>query len=368
MNTALKRTSLHGFHLDHGARMVPFAGWEMPVQYTSILEEHLAVRQQAGLFDVSHMGQLRVHGPQAREFLDQILSCDIDRLYIGRAAYGILCQDDGGCVDDIIVYQIEDEEFFLCVNAANREKDFLWISRLATSLDCRVDDVSDSFALLALQGPIAIELFEKVTDHSLDGLKRFHATPLACLDTRILVSRTGYTGEDGLELYFPASEGPRVANLIYESGKEAGLRLVGLGARDSLRLEAGFPLYGHELSEEIDLLTAGLGFAAKLETGKAFVGSQQLLKNLTEGLRQRVIHFILDDRRLPRPGYPVCDRDGTACGKVLSGAHSPVLGKPIGSALVDRTALDERQPLAVAIRNDRVPLRVQRPPLHKAQG
>lgn len=367
MNMPLKRTPLHAFHTEHGARMVPFAGWEMPVQYTSILEEHLAVRQAAGLFDVSHMGQLRVHGPEARTFLDQILSCDMERLRPGRALYGILCQEDGGCVDDLIIYQVGDEEFFLCVNAANLEKDREWMGDLGAGRDCRIEDVSEAFALLALQGPIAIELFEKVAGLSLVGLKRFHAVQLGCFDTHILVSRTGYTGEEGLELYLPSGEGARVANLLYESGKAAGLRLVGLGARDSLRLEAGLPLYGHELSAEIDLLTAGLGFAAKLETGRAFIGSQALLKKLTDGLRERVIHFSLDDRRLPRPGYPICDREGTDCGSVLSGAHSPVLGAPIGSAWVNREALENRGPLSVRIRNTEVPLLIRRPPLHKTK-
>lgn len=365
MSEPLKRTPLHAFHTDHDARMVPFAGWEMPVQYTSILEEHLAVRQTAGLFDVSHMGQLRVHGTEARAFLDQILSCDVERLRLGKAAYGLLCDEDGGCVDDLIVYQVADEEFFLCVNAANLEKDVAWISRFVAGRDCRVDDVSDSFALLALQGPLALELFEKVAEVSLDGLKRFHAVQLACLETRMLVSRTGYTGEDGLELYLPAGEGARVANLLFESGKAAGLRLVGLGARDSLRLEAGLPLYGHELSAEIDLLTAGLGFAAKLETGRAFIGSQALLRKLADGLRQRVLHFVLKDRRLPRAGYSVVDREGSVCGRILSGAHSPVLGAPIGSALVNRDALESKAPLSVVIRNEPVPMVIKRPPLHR---
>lgn len=345
--------------------MVPFAGWEMPVQYTSILDEHLAVRRTAGLFDVSHMGQFRLHGAQARTFLDKLLSCNIDRLSIGRAAYGIMCYEDGGSVDDLIVYQVDDEEYFLCVNAANTERDLEWITGHIVGYDCRVDDVSDAFALLALQGPRAIELFEKATALSISGLKRFHATQVTALQTHMLVSRTGYTGEDGLELYLPSSEGARVANVLYETGKDHGLQLIGLGARDSLRLEAGMPLYGHELSGEIDLLTAGLGFAAKLETGKSFIGSEALLQKLTTGLKQRVVHFTLSDRRIPRTGYAIVGENGSPCGSVLSGAHSPIRECPIGSALVDRAMLEKNSPLFVDIRGQQFPIRIEKTPLHR---
>jgi aminomethyltransferase len=364
MKDTLKRTPLHAFHLDHGARMVPFAGWEMPVQYTSILEEHLAVRTKAGLFDVSHMGQLRVHGSEARALLDQILSCDVERLHVGKAAYAILCYEDGGCVDDLILYRVDDEEYFLCVNAANIEKDLEWINGLAVGYDCRIDDVSDSFALLALQGPLAIGMFEEISGHALNGLRRFHAQRVDCMDTHILVSRTGYTGEDGLELYLPIGEASRIANRLFEGGKSAGLHLVGLGARDSLRLEAGLSLYGHEISGQIDLLTAGLGFAAKLETGRPFIGSQALLKKLADGLQKRVVYFVLEDRRIPRAGQSVCTESGTVCGEVLSGAQSPVLSKPIGSALIDTDCIQSSAPLYVDIRGKHIPIHLKRPPLH----
>jgi aminomethyltransferase len=365
MNAPLKRTPLHAFHLDHGARMVPFAGFEMPVQYSSILDEHRAVREAAGLFDVSHMGEVRVHGAEALAFLDNLVTNDVSRLEVGRAIYTVMCYEDGGVVDDLIIYQVGDEEYFLCLNAANVAKDFEWMTGQAVGFDCLLDNVSDTFGQLALQGPNAMAVFSAAGGADLSGLKRFHFVQGEFMGTQALISRTGYTGEDGLELYLPEGEAARVANLLLETGKAHGLVLAGLGARDSLRLEAGYPLYGHEISAEIDPLTGGLGWVVKFDKASPFIGRDALAAIRQSGLERRVVFFRLDDRRIAREGTPVIDADGERCGSVLSGTQSPMLGRPIGSALVAVAALNAGQTLRVDIRGRRIPLEIARPPLHR---
>ncbi len=363
MNAILKRTPLYVFHLDHGARMVPFAGWEMPLQYTSILEEHRAVRTAAGLFDVSHMGEVRVHGGEARAFLDRLVTGEVERLRTGRALYALMCYEDGGVVDDLIIYQVGDAEYLLCVNAANTEKDLEWINGQAVGFDCLVDDVSDAFAQLALQGPRALDIFQAASGKPLAGLGRFHFVEDTFFETRALVSRTGYTGEDGVEIYLSPDEAVRVANRIHEAGKEHGLVLAGLGARDSLRLEAGYPLYGHEISGQIDPLTAGLGWAVKLGKRADFIGKEALAARQRSGLPQKVVFFRIRDRRIARQGTTVLDATGRPCGTVLSGAYSPLTGTAIGSALVEVAALAAGPP-TVEIRGTRLALEIATPPLH----
>lgn len=366
MSEPLKRTPLHAFHLDHGGRMVPFAGWEMPVQYTSILEEHRAVRETAGLFDVSHMGEIRVHGSGARDYLNFLVTNDVERLETGKALYAVMCYEDGGVVDDLIIYQVGDEEYLLCVNASNVDKDFEWMTGQAVEFDCLVDNVSDDFGQLALQGPRAMDIFKAASGIDLAELKRFHFVQGDFMETRALVSRTGYTGEDGVEIYLPAGEAARVANRIVETGKDHGLRLCGLGARDSLRLEAGYPLYGHEISSEIDPLTGGLGWVVKLNKPGNFVGKAALKTRKEAGLSRKVVFFRMEDRRIAREGTPVVTDQGEEAGSVLSGTQSPILGKPIGSAIVATELLAADRDLFVEIRGKRLPLSLARPPLHKA--
>ena len=366
MSEALKRTPLHAFHVEHNARMVPFAGWEMPVQYTSILEEHRAVRESAGLFDVSHMGEVRVHGAGARAFLNRLVTNNVEKLAVGKAIYTVMCYEDGGVVDDLIIYQVGDEEYFLCVNASNISKDVEWITGQAVGYDCLVDDVSEDFGQLALQGPKAMEIFQLASGEDVSALKRFQFIQGAFMETHALVSRTGYTGEDGVEIYLPAGETARVANRILEMGKDLGLKLVGLGARDSLRLEAGYPLYGHEISAQIDPLTAGLDWVVKFQKASEFVGKEALSTKLADGLARKVVFFRLEDRRIAREGAELITEDGSSCGKVLSGTQSPILGRPIGSALVSADVLGNDSAVFVEIRKSRIPLEIVRPPLHKA--
>lgn len=364
MSENLKRTPLHAFHVEHGARMVPFAGWEMPVQYTSILEEHRAVREKAGLFDVSHMGEVRVHGADARAYLNNLVTNDVEKLSIGKALYTVMCYPDGGVVDDLIIYQVGDEEYLLCINAANIEKDVEWMAGGVQGYDCLVDNVSETFGQLALQGPMAMEILGKATGQDFSSLGRFSFIQGTFLDTSAIISRTGYTGEDGVELYLPAGETARVANLIYETGKELGLQLTGLGARDSLRLEAGYPLYGHEISSTISPLTGGLGWVVKLAKAGGFTGRDALAELKENGPEKRVVFFRMDDRRIARQGTPVLDGDKEVVGKVLSGTLSPMINKPIGSALVPAALASPGSELYVDIRGKHLPLEVAKPPLH----
>ncbi|MEX0331060.1 MAG: glycine cleavage system aminomethyltransferase GcvT [Puniceicoccaceae bacterium] len=365
MSDTLKRTALHAFHVEHGARMVPFAGWEMPVQYTSILEEHRAVREQAGLFDVSHMGEVRVHGADAQAYLNHLVTNDVTRLETGKALYTVMCYPDGGVVDDLIIYQVGDEEYLLCINAANVEKDVEWMAGGVQGYDCLVDDVSGTFGQLAVQGPKAMAIVNEVTGQDLSGLGRFHFIQGDFFETRALISRTGYTGEDGVEIYLPEGETSRVANLIYESGKEHGLSLTGLGARDSLRLEAGYPLYGHEISNTIDPISAGLGWVVKLAKTTDFTGQEALREIKETGPEKKVAFFRMDDRRIARQGTPVLDKTGYAVGKVLSGTQSPMLNKPIGSARVPAEMAVPGAELFVDIRGNHLPIEIAKPPLHK---
>ncbi|MEX0321242.1 MAG: glycine cleavage system aminomethyltransferase GcvT [Puniceicoccaceae bacterium] len=364
MSENLKRTPLHAFHVEHGARMVPFAGWEMPVQYTSILEEHTAVRSAAGLFDVSHMGEVRIHGADARSFLNQLVTNDVDLLEVGKAIYTVMCYEDGGVVDDLIIYQVGDEEYLLCVNAANVEKDVEWMVGQAVGFDCLVDNVSEQFGQLALQGPRAMEILAIASGQDLQELGRFKFIQGSFFETQAVISRTGYTGEDGVEIYLPTGDAARVANRIYESGKDLGLKLTGLGARDSLRLEAGYPLYGHEISNSRDPLTGGLGWVVKLRKEVNFIGKKALLEKKESGLDNTVVFFRMADKRIARQGTEVFDADGHKVGKVLSGTQSPILGKPIGSAIVPIAMAKSGADLFVDIRGKQFPIELAKPPLH----
>lgn len=343
--------------------MVDFAGWEMPVQYRSILEEHRAVRRAAGLFDVSHMGEVEVRGPGARAFLDHLLTNDVGRLSPGGALYSPMCEPSGGVIDDLLAYQRGPEEYFLCVNASNIDKDVAWMrdQAAATAAAVEIVDVSDAWALLALQGPLAERLLQPLTGAKLGLIRSFHFSEATIAGVLCLASRTGYTGEDGFELYHAPADSVALAEALLAAGSPYGLELCGLGARDSLRLEAGYPLYGHELSSEISPLAAGLGWTVKLGKASDFVGRTALAAEKAAGSPRRVVHFRTGDRRIVRPDTPVLAADGVAVGRVLSGTLSPILNEAIGSALV--TAAYSGSPLFVDIRGSRLPLQVVRPPL-----
>lgn len=362
MSTELSRTPLYDLHLELGARMVPFAGWEMPVQYSGIIEEHLAVRHKAGLFDVSHMGEARVRGQDAAAFLDAVMTNEFSSLRPNHARYTIMCYPDGGCVDDLIIYRIFDEEFLICLNASNAAKDIAWMKSQVGNWKVEIIDECSQWAQLALQGPLAEKILSSLTHLKLDTLKRFGFLIGEVAGVQnCLVARTGYTGSPGFEIYIPAAQGTQVARMILEKGKADGILPIGLGARDSLRLEAGYPLYGHELSDKISPIQAGLSWTVKFSK-QQFIGRDSLLNQTEKGVASKVVLFSLNDRRIARPGATVfCD--GKPVGEVLSGTQSPILNKPIGTALVSTQSNFDT--LTVDIRGTHLPLQISQTPFFK---
>lgn len=353
----IQEIPLRDFHTKHGARFVNFGGWNMPVQYSSILEEHKAVRQAAGLFDVSHMGEFKVQGPQAGEFLDCLLVNRIASAPEGKAVYSPMCAEDGTVVDDLIVYCIAPDDFLVCVNAGNIAKDFVWFQAKAQAwqLKLSIEDHSDRYALLALQGPKAEAILLQIELIQPDQIKRFYHQPVTFEEAELRVCRTGYTGEDGYEIYVHPDTAEALAERILEAGADHGLKLCGLGARDSLRLEAGLPLYGHEISDEITPLEAGLQWTVKFKKPD-FVGKAALAAQKEAGLKRQVILFKLEGRRIAREGSVVLDGNGETVGRVLSGTLSPMTGTPIGSALLQVEAIDA--PVYVDLRGHQEQLRL----------
>ena len=362
MSADLNRTPLYDLHLELGARMVPFAGWEMPVQYSGIIEEHLAVRNKAGLFDVSHMGEARIRGKDAAVFLDAIMTNEFSSLQPNHARYTIMCYPDGGCVDDLIIYRISHEEFLICLNASNATKDIAWMKSQVGNWSVEIIDECTQWAQLALQGPLAEKILSSLSNLKLDTIKRFgFLTGEVAGVQNCIVARTGYTGSPGFEIYVPASQSTRVARAILEKGKPDGLLPIGLGARDSLRLEAGYPLYGHELSEKISPIQAGLSWTVKFSKPK-FIGRDSLLSQTEKGAPSKVVMYSLNDRRIARPGATVFSGD-KAVGEILSGTLSPFLNKPIGTALIESGSnLDT---LTVDIRGTHLPLQITQTPFFK---
>jgi aminomethyltransferase len=352
-------TPLNAFHRRHGGRMVDFAGWDMPVQYRSILEEHKAVRQRAGLFDVSHMGEADVKGPEALKFLQRLVSNDCSKLFPGRVLYTVMCYPTGGVVDDLLVYMRGPDDYFLCINAGNIAKDIAWMQEQAKGFNCTVTDRSADYGQLAIQGPRAIAVVQTLTKSDLAGIKYYHFAEGEVAGVKCTISRTGYTGEDGVELYCAAAEVEKLAEAVLAAGVPLGLELAGLGARDSLRLEAGFPLYGHEITQDISPLSAGLGWVVKFDKGP-FTGSDVLAAEKAKGPAKKIVFFKTGDRRIIRAESPVLDAAGATVGRVVSGTLSPLLNEAIGSALVESAALNG--PLAVDVRGTKLNLQLVKPP------
>ncbi|MCC6881633.1 MAG: glycine cleavage system aminomethyltransferase GcvT [Verrucomicrobiales bacterium] len=358
--STLKRTALYDFHSAQGGRMVDFAGWEMPVQYRSILEEHKVVRRAAGLFDVSHMGEVDVSGPEAVEFLNYLLTNDIKKLFPGRVLYSPMCDVTGGVIDDLLDYQRAPEVYFLCVNAGNIARDVAWMQKEAGRFQVSVRDRSEDYGLIAIQGPVAARIVQSLTGAKLDRVKYYHFVEGTVAGVHCLISRTGYTGEDGFELYHAVSDSLALTEAVVAAGRPLGLGLAGLGARDSLRLEAGFPLYGHELTDTISPIAAGLGWTVKFNKGVDFVGRTALCAEKDQGSAGKVVFFRTGDRRIVRADTPVLSGSGEPVGKVLSGTLSPILNEAIGSAWVDSPAAGTG--LSVDIRGSRLSLTLVKPP------
>lgn len=359
MSEDLRRTALHERHVAAGARLVPFAGFEMPVQYSSIKEEHVAVREQAGLFDVSHMGQIHFDGPDAIALVDHLVSCDVATLGVGRARYGLMLAEDGGCIDDVMVSRTAEDSLFLCVNASNVTACWDWV-RSRTHGDVRVENRSDETSLLALQGPAARPLLERLASEPSILPKRFRLATVSIDGRSVLVSATGYTGSPGYELYVANGDAPGLWNRLLETGHDLGVRPAGLGARDTLRLEAALPLYGHELDRETTPFEARLDrFVKPLE--RDFVGAEGLARRADEPDPRRLVGFEMVGRGIARADYPIV-RDGRTIGRVTSGAPSPSLGKSIGLGYVPRSSSGVGEALEIEIRGKGVEARIVETP------
>lgn len=352
-NTPLKTTPLFEIHQKLHGKMVPFAGWNMPIQYAGVIEEHRAVRKGVGVFDVSHMGELDVRGREAKPFLQKLLTNDMDKLDSGGILYSLMCYENGGVVDDLLVHRFEEDHYFLCVNASNTDKDFEWASRLAEKFDVQVDNISDRTAQLAIQGPRAESLLQKLTDVSLGDLAYYRFQKGRVGDLEAVIARTGYTGEDGFEIYLDADSAVPVFEALWEAGKEFDLQPIGLGARDTLRMEMGYALYGQEIDSDHSPLEAGLGWVIKLKKTEAFVGQESLKNQKDKGLTQKLVGVKLTDRGVPRSHYKVLN-DGTPVGEVTSGTFSPTLNTGVALCKVTKELSNPGTRLEIAIRNSTV--------------
>jgi aminomethyltransferase len=364
----LRETALRGRHEALGARLIPFAGWLMPVQYSGVIDEHRTVRSAAGLFDLGHMGQVRVTGADALPYLQFITTNDVSSLEPGGAQYSLLPNEQGGVIDDIIVYRLPDEPgYFVVVNAANHAKDVAWMQEQRLTrpqLDVDVDDVSESLGMIAIQGPTAPEIVARLSESDLSHLEPFHALRARVAGLPVLVARTGYTGEDGFEFYVPQEHTVALWDALMAEGTPRGLKPIGLGARDTLRLEARMPLYGNELADDISPIEAGLGWAVKLEKGP-FVGREAIAAVKESGPARRTVGFQLLERAgSARHGFPVKAADRTV-GVVTSGAHSPTLGTEIGLALVEADVAGVGRPLEIEIRGRPVKAEQVRLPFYR---
>ncbi|MFC0599366.1 glycine cleavage system aminomethyltransferase GcvT [Streptomyces palmae] len=371
MTDAPRRTALDALHRSLGATMTDFAGWDMPLRYGSEREEHTAVRTRAGLFDLSHMGEITLTGPQAGQALDHALVGNLSALAVGRARYTMICDAQGGILDDLIVYRLAEQEYMVVANASNAQVVLDALTERAAGFETEVRDDRDAYALIAVQGPEAPGILAKLTDADLDGLKYYAGLPGTVAGVPALIARTGYTGEDGFELFLAPGDAEQVWQALTEAGQGAGLVPCGLSCRDTLRLEAGMPLYGHELTTALTPFDAGLGRVVKFDKDCDFVGRAALeaaRDQAAERAPRKLVGLIAEGRRVPRAGFPVVAADGTVIGEVTSGAPSPTLGKPLAMAYVDAAYAEPgTEGVAVDIRGTHEPYQVVALPFYKRQ-
>ncbi|WP_435242510.1 glycine cleavage system aminomethyltransferase GcvT [Streptomyces cucumeris] len=369
--TAPRRTALDALHRALGATMTDFAGWDMPLRYGSERDEHNAVRTRAGLFDLSHMGEITLTGPQAGQALDHALVGHLSALAVGRARYTMICDAEGGILDDLIVYRLGDEEFMVVANASNAQVVLDALEQRAAGFDTAVRDDREAYALIAVQGPESPGILKSLTDADLDNLKYYAGLPGTVAGVPALIARTGYTGEDGFELFVAPGDAERLWQALTEAGAPVGLIPCGLSCRDTLRLEAGMPLYGHELTTSTTPFDAGLGRVVKFEKDGDFVGREPLRAAAARAESEpprKLVGLIASGRRVPRAGYPVVGPDGAVIGEVTSGAPSPTLGKPIAIAYVDAEhAKPGTEGVTVDIRGTREPYEVVALPFYRRE-
>ena len=363
--TELRRTPLYSAHLELGGKMVPFAGWEMPVQYpTGIIAEHTAVRSAGGLFDVSHMGEFEVTGPDAVAALNRITCNDVAALADGRAHYSAFLNEKGGVVDDIIVYRYSPQRFLICVNAGNTAIDYAWCKSKLTG-EVVLKDRSAEFGQIAIQGPQAVKLCARLAKGvDLLTLPTFSFAEVTVQGVPVIAARTGYTGEDGYEFFIPWAKTSEIWSLLVKEGKGVGCIPAGLGARDSLRLEAALPLHGHELSQEISALTSGIGWVVKFAK-ESFIGKEALLREKEKGLSQKLVGLVIEGGGIVREGVVLVSSSGTTIGKTTSGTKTPSLEKPIALAFVDSAHAVPETMVKAKVRDKLVDCRIVKPPFYK---
>ena len=361
-DTELLQTPFHDWHSANGGRMVEFGGWHMPVQYSTIVEEHNVVRNAAGLFDISHMGRLRFAGDYACSFLDYLLTNDVSKLQVGQVRYSLVCNENGGVLDDVLVYRLPDC-YMLVVNASNRTKIVDWIGQHISKFNVDLEDQTLSHAMIAVQGPKAVEILTALQADTASKHRYYSAAPMTVAGKDALVSRTGYTGEDGFELIVPSEAGMELWNVLLEAGQPFGVQACGLGCRDTLRLEAAMPLYGHELNEATDPLTAGLDFAVKLEAAD-FIGRAALKKLAESPTGKMRIGLELEGKRIAREGAGILSGEQSA-GEVTSGTFSPTLQKAIAMGYVDVAVSATGTEVEVDIRGKRHVARIVNLPFYK---
>lgn len=366
----MKNTAFTHFHIDMGARMVPFAGYNMPLEYTGIKDEHITVRTKVGVFDVSHMGEFWVKGPKALSYLQRVTSNDVSLLTDGKVQYSCFPNGKGGIVDDFLVYRINSETYMLVVNAANIQKDWEWCAKNAEEMGLVVGrelyNASDEICQLAVQGPLALKAVQKICDKPIENMEysTFQKLNIAGIDQAIL-STTGYTGAGGCEIYVANEDGPKLWKAIFEAGAEFGIKPAGLAARDTLRLEMGFCLYGNDIDETTSPIEAGLGWITKFVDGKDFIDRATLLEQKNNGVSRRLKGFELIDRGIPRQGYEIVDAQGNNIGQVTSGTQSPSLDKAIGMGYLKEGYWKEGTEIFIRIRNKDLKAKIVKIPFYK---
>lgn len=363
MSENIKKIQLNDLHVALGGKMVPFAGFNMPVRYSSDTEEHHTVRQGVGVFDVSHMGEFKVTGPKALDLIQKVTSNDASKLVIGQAQYSCFPNETGGIVDDLIVYKFGEEEYMLVVNASNIEKDWNWINK-HNDMGATLENISDSISLFAIQGPKAIEAVQSLTSVNLSDIKFYHFAVGDFAGVRdVIISGTGYTGAGGFEVYVKNEDAEKVWNAVFEAGKPYDIKPIGLGARDTLRLEMGYCLYGNDINDETSPIEAGLGWITKFT--KDFINSENLKKQKENGVSKKLVGFILQEKGIPRGHYPIVNLKGEPIGEVTSGTMTPSMGVGIGMGYVKSEYATPGTEIAITVRNKNLLAKVEKFPLYK---
>ncbi|MFD2037278.1 glycine cleavage system aminomethyltransferase GcvT [Belliella marina] len=363
MEDNIKKIQLNDLHVALGGKMVPFAGYNMPVRYSSDIEEHKTVREGVGVFDVSHMGEFMVKGPNALELIQKVTSNDASKLIIGQAQYSCFPNEKGGIVDDLIVYKFAEEEYMLVVNASNIDKDWAWVNQHNT-MGAELENISDTLSLFAIQGPKAIEAVQSLTPVNLSEIKFYHFTVGEFAGVQnVIISGTGYTGAGGFEVYVKNEDAEKVWKAVFEAGKDLDIKPIGLGARDTLRMEMGYCLYGNDINDETSPLEAGLGWITKFT--KEFVNSENLKKQKETGVDKKLVGFILQERGIPRGHYPIVNAAGETIGEVTSGTQSPSMGVGIGMGYVKTEYAAPGTDIAITVRNKNLAAKIEKLPLLK---